>query len=450
MLRQILSGRDTLEKIPNIRQISVNTLLDSLLEAKFVEALAMVKVEGKRIEINKSIFSGKEGYTLVIGENKWRLELQVPLTGEQGVKIPSKPDFVFRPQHNSNRQPVAVFTDGKSYHIDIVGTDAQKRMAIREGLGWTVWSLTWQDVMEKCDKKEESTAKEVLAPETLASAELTKQTLGKYHLADISKKSSFDLLLEYLAAPDGDQRFNTYASATALGMLHLKESGNEAYMAKWKEGYSALPELRWTVPVPVFKKVLIGIHDPIPGLRVFACLPADGVKGGTNAEGKPVRIFDETKVSVVALLNDDLPEKQLVKAWRGFLHVGNLLQFVPKSLLAAESGIAGHAYDQLIDEGPSPTDAVKIDPKWKDIIRSLVDQDVIDLAKRLRDEGFPAPEEGLYSADDDAPMSEFQWSDKKVLVQSDDESGHKGFLQSQGWKVFGLDYEGVSLALKEV
>lgn len=387
---------------------------------------------------------------MTIGENLWRLELQVPLTGDQGVKIPSKPDFVFRPQRNPARQPVAVFTDGKSYHIDIVGMDAQKRMAIREGLGWTVWSLTWQDVMEKCDRKETSTAKEVLAPKTLASADLTKQAIGKYHLEEVSRKSSFDLLIEYLAAPDGDQRFCTYASSTALGMLRLRESGDQAYMAEWNKGYSALPELRWTVPVPVFKKVLIGIHEPVHGLRVYVNLPAHGVKGGTDANGKPVRIFDETQITVVAVLDDGLTEKQLVQAWRGFLYVGNLLQFVPKSLLATKSGIEAHAYDQLIDEGPKPKDAVTIDSKWKEIIEGLVDQELIDLAKQMRDDGFPAPEAGLYSEEDDAPMSEFQWSDKKVLVQSEDESDYKVFLQAQGWKVYGPDYEGVSLALKEV
>lgn len=450
MLKQILSGRNSLEKIPNIRQISVNTLLDSLLEAKFLEALSLAKVSGKRIEMNKAVVGGKEGYTLTIGENLWRLELQVPLTGDQGVKISSKPDFVFRPQRNPGRQPVAVFTDGKSYHIDIAGTDAQKRMAIREGLGWNVWSLTWQDVMEKCDRKEESTAKEVLAPEALASADLTKQALGKHHLGEVSKKSSFDLLLEYLAAPDGDQLFRTYASSTALGMLKLRESGSESYMAEWKKGYAVLPELRWTVSAPVFKKVLIGIHERVPGLRIYVCLPADGVKGGTDADGKAVRIFDESKVTLVAILDDSLTEKRLIPAWRGFLYAGNLLQFVPKSLLATESGIAAHAYDPLIDEGPKPTDAITIDHNWKDIIEGLVDQDLIEMAKRLRDEGISAPEAGLYSDEDDAPMSEFQWSEKKVLVQSEDESDYKAFLQTQGWKVYGPDYEGVSLALKEV
>ena len=84
------------------------------------------------------------------------------------------------------------------------------------------------------------------------------------------------------------------------------------------------------------------------------------------------------------------------------------------------------------------------------IIEGLVDQELIDLAKQLRDEGIPAPEAGLYSDEDDAPMSEFQWDDKKVLVQSDDEADYKAILQTQGWKVYGPDYEGVSLALKEV
>ena len=143
-------------------------------------------------------------------------------------------------------------------------------------------------------------------------------------------------------------------------------------------------------------------------------------------------------------------ETQLVPAWRGFLYISNLLQFVPKSLLAAESGIHGHLYDTLIDEGQKPSDAITIDPKWKDIIDGLFDPALIDLAKRLRDDGISAPEAGLYSEDDDAPMSEFQWEDCKVLVQSEDEQGYKEFLQSQGWKVFGPDYDGVSIALKEV
>lgn len=450
MLKQILSGRNSLEKIPNIRQISVNTLLDSLLEAKFIEALSIAKVGGKRIEMNKAVVGGKEGYTLTIGENLWRLELQVPLTGDQGVKIPSKPDFVFRPQRNPERMPVAVFTDGKSYHIDIIGTDVQKRMAIREGLGWSVWSLTWQDVIERSDRNEESTAQAVAAIETLASDGMTKQALAKHHLDEVSHKSSFDLLLEYLAAPDGDQRFRIYASATALGMLKLKESGDKAYMDEWLKGYSALTELRWTIPVPAFKKALIGIHEPITGLQVFACLPASGVKGGTDSEGKPIRIFDESQMTAVAILDDQLPEKQLVSAWREFLYMGNLLQFVPKSLLATASGINAHAYDQLIDEGSKSTETISIDPKWKDIIEGLVDQELIDLAKRLRDDGVPAPEAGLYSDEDDAPMSEFQWDDKKVLVQSEDEMDYKAILQAQGWKVYGPDYEGVSLALKEV
>ena len=75
-------------------------------------------------------------------------------------------------------------------------------------------------------------------------------------------------------------------------------------------------------------------------------------------------------------------ETQLVPAWRGFLYISNLLQFVPKSLLAAESGIHAHLYDALIDEGQKPSDTITIDPKWKDIIDSLFDQALIDLARK--------------------------------------------------------------------
>ncbi len=449
MLKQILRSRTSLEKIPNIRQISVNTLLDSLLEEKFVEALSTAKVNGKPIEMNKAVVGGKEGYIVSIGDNLWRLELQVPLTSEQGVKIPSRPDFVFRPQRNQGRMPVAVFTDGKSFHLDIVSEDTQKRMAIREGLGWPVWSITWQDVMEKFDRKEEATAKETLAPVSLANKALTAQTLQKHQLPDISSKSAFDLLISYLAAPEADNLFSTYASASVLGMLQFKESGDESFMEEWSKGYSALPDLRWSVPRPVFKKTLIGIHEPKPGLRVYACLPAEGVKAGRDADGKLVRIFDETKTSAVMLLDDQMPESKLVPAWRGFLHLSNLLQFVPKALMATEGSLAAHLYDRLIDEGPIPSDTVQIDKGWQDIIAGLFDQALIDLANRLRDDGVPAPEAGLYSDEDDAPMSEFQWESRKILVQSEDEEAYKQLLISQGWKVYGPDYDEISLAFKE-
>ncbi len=265
---------------------------------------------------------------------------------------------------------------------------------------------------------------------------------------------SRQLTLSYIAfmeyqAEDDDPIDRVHLRQAPVDLL-LKDPVSNIFLHEWLQGYSALTELRWTVPIPAYKKVLIGIHEPIPGLRVFAGLPADGVKGGTDREGKPVRIYDESRVTAVAVLDDQLPEMQLVTAWRGFLYMGNLLQFVPKSLLAAESGINAHAYDQLIDEGPRPTDAISIDPKWKDIIEGLVDQELIDLAKRLRDDGVSAPEAGLYADEDDAPMSEFQWKDRKVLVQSEDEADYKAILQTQGWKVYGPDYEGVSLALKEV
>jgi len=208
-----------------------------------------------------------------------------------------------------------------------------------------------------CDHKEEPTAKEVLAPSALASKDIATQTLHKHHLRGFIHKSAFDLLIEYLAAPDGDQLFRTYASAAVLGMLKLKESGDAAYMTGWIKDYGALLDLRRTVPNPAFKKALIGIHEPLKGLHVYACLPANGVPGGKDAEGKLVRLFDEKKVTAVAILDDQLIESQLVLGWRGFLYISNLLQFIHKALLATESGLTAHAYD-IIDDG-----------RWKEAFR---------------------------------------------------------------------------------
>ncbi len=65
---------------------------------------------------------------------------------EQGVVIPSKPDFVLWPETNPASLPMAVFLDGWQYHKDRIGDDIAKRMAIARSGRFNVWSLTYDDI----------------------------------------------------------------------------------------------------------------------------------------------------------------------------------------------------------------------------------------------------------------------------------------------------------------
>ena len=62
ILRSILSGKDNLTKIEKLASIPVNSLFDSELERRFVEALAQMGNENRKVDISKSLISGKEGY----------------------------------------------------------------------------------------------------------------------------------------------------------------------------------------------------------------------------------------------------------------------------------------------------------------------------------------------------------------------------------------------------
>ena len=146
ILRSILSGKDNLTKIEKLASVPVNSLFDSELERRFVEALAQMGNENRKVDISKSLISGKEGYILKINDQTWEIEPQVLLDATQGVKVSCKPDFIISPVGKSDKLPVAIFTDGFIYHKDKVADDTLKREAIRRSGRYRVWSLSWRDV----------------------------------------------------------------------------------------------------------------------------------------------------------------------------------------------------------------------------------------------------------------------------------------------------------------
>jgi DEAD/DEAH box helicase domain-containing protein len=143
MLKSILSGKDKIEVINKINDIPVNPLFDSELEQRFMEA---VRLKVGAANVSDTIRNGKHSYYMKLDELVWEIEPQVLLDAGEGVKVTSKPDFVFWPINAAGHLPVAVFTDGFLYHKDIVADDTVKREAIRRSGNFRVWSLSYKDV----------------------------------------------------------------------------------------------------------------------------------------------------------------------------------------------------------------------------------------------------------------------------------------------------------------
>ena len=150
LLRKILAGRGKLEEIERLGDISVSGLLDSVLEARFLEALLRAKdARGREAKVKKIPIGSKTGWLWTLGEAQWRIEPQVEPprqeTGGVGVSI----DFVLRPAKAGSARRLAIFLDGWEFHRRRIGRDFLQRTALIASGRWDVWSLTWADLDEK-------------------------------------------------------------------------------------------------------------------------------------------------------------------------------------------------------------------------------------------------------------------------------------------------------------
>ena len=106
MLDRILARRDALAEVPSLGGLTVNAAFDSELEARFVEALRRVEVDGARaVHVRADLVGGKPGYVLRVGAHTWYMETQADLGASDGVVEPSRPDFLIRPARPEPGRP---------------------------------------------------------------------------------------------------------------------------------------------------------------------------------------------------------------------------------------------------------------------------------------------------------------------------------------------------------
>ena len=444
MLKSILSGKDNKTKIEKLGSIPVNSLFDSELERRFVEAIAQMGNEKRKIGITKSLINDKEGYILRVNDSAWEIEPQVVLDASQGVVIPCKPDFVIRPLGNSEKIPVAVFTDGFLYHQNKVADDTLKREAIRKSGRYHVWALSWRDVQSVFQPQEDYATK-TLSPERMPSGtKIYKPTIMSAKAGEISPStmSSIELLMQYLALENAEEIFRAHARAYSLSILDPTKSTNSISFADWHEAMEKVnSQIHFTDEEYVQTGTFFGKWSPRQTnihLYVFAGILFSSLKSNSNSS-----------IPICAILDDTISSRteKYEQEWNGFWQFFNVLQFNDRFIAVSQQGLDNHGYiglpqlsPQMNYEDIAPVESTDINDPWSEVKSMLFDEESIALVDLLKRANVQVPDEVGFELTDDSgeviAEIELAWIDKKVAFLTTEQESDSVMIEKMGWNVF--------------
>ena len=441
ILKTILSGKDNVTKIEKLGNIPVNSLFDSELERRFVEAIAQMGNENRKVEISKALIHDKEGYILKVNSFAWEIEPQVLLDTTDGVAVTCKPDFIISPVGSSARRPVAIFTDGFIYHKDKVADDTLKREAIRRSDRYRVWSLSWRDVQSVFHAQGDYST-ETLAAEKMPSGNTMYQPTVNAAKADAlkpDKMSPFELLMRYLDMDNAEAFFAAQARAYSLSLLEPTKSTNTLAFLDWKDMIGkVIEQTHFTYDDYVQPGTFFGKWIPRSTnahISVYAGILAAAMKTDTNAP-----------VSVCAVLDDrnDIRTDKYENEWNGFWQFVNVMQFAERFIAVCTTGIAELAYSALSTSVAAAQvgDSLPAEFRdvWEDIREILFDAEAVDMAVKLREMGVSAPEEAGYELADDSgevlATIELAWTGKQIGFMTEEQVVDKEKAEVRGWKIF--------------
>ena len=419
--------------------IRLNSNFESELERRFIEAIKRYKgkiYQGDAPTLRKDIVNGHPGYYLRIGESAWTIELQVVLDESDGVKIPSRADFVLRPASSrTNSLPIVLFTDGWEFHRDRMSQDFQQRLAILRSRQFRCWSLTWDDVTAQIDSDHPphpfNALVEQLSPQFTQGVSQIVQQYQCQSMIGFEQFSSFEWLMAYLANPDGIT-WQNFALMRTLAQINPQHSMNPALQDTWqktmaeKAGSLALDS--WAMP----DRVLFGEVAISSLAKIY--YGVDSVRH---------RVQDPSGSLVLLELND-VPMGDSVlhrQSWVEILRLFNLYQFLPHCYTTTTTAI---------QEGYEPPIAISAadfsiqgdvsrESIWTDLA-DLVDEALIDVLLQMQTENWPVPEVGYDFADKHGKviaMAELAWIDAKVAVVLT--PGDREIFQGQSWYVVEID-----------
>lgn len=453
LLQAILSGKENLNEIAKLGSIPVNTLFDSELERRFIEAIAQMGNESRKIDMSKSLVNGKEGYILKVNDSVWEIEPQVLLDASCGVSVTCKPDFVIRPIGQSERLPVAVFTDGFIYHKDKMPDDTLKRESIRRSGRYRVWSLSWRDVQSVFQSQGDYSTQTLTSEKMPYGSKMYQPTINKENADSLKpgKMPAFELLMRYLDAKEAEKLFAVHARAFSLSLLDPSKATNSFSFIEWNDVISkANEEIHFTDDVFVQPGTFFGKWSPRStesNLSIYAGVLVNCLKQDKNYP-----------VTVCSIL-DDVSENRTSKyeqEWNGFWQFFNVMQFARGFVGICKSALENYTYAQLnVRTTPVFSDGVPENvgsDEWASVFELLFDEESINCAKALESVNLVAPDEVGYELADDSgevvAEMELAWTQRKIGFMSAEQQENQRRAESEGWKIF-TDFDGAMALFKE-
>ncbi len=446
LLKQILSGKGNLEEIQKLGNVPVNSLFESELERRFIEAISQMGNEKRPLTVTKELVHGKEGYLLKIRDALWEIEPQVKLDASHGVVVETRADFVLWPtKTDGNQKPVAIYTDGFLYHKDKVADDTLKREAIRRSKRFRIWSLSWKDV-QSVFRVQGDYATDTLSPDKMPTgSKMYKPTIESESASALrpDKASPLDLLMRYLEEPDAERLFNVHARAYGFSLLDMTNLRNSAVFADWNHNVSGFQEALGFDDVTFeFGKTIYGKWLPRSSnshMMVFS-----GVEIENMQKDKM-----KAMISVYAVL-DDKEESRTDKyeaEWNGFWQYYNVMQFLERFSAVSTVGLRQMVYNAItITESPIYVDDTKVSfGAWSATLEQFIDDSVKEYALKCISLGIPEPTIVGYELVNDANTvtgeAEMVWEPQKIALLTPEQMDSKEAFVSGGWMVLTLEDE---------
>lgn len=444
LFQSIISGKDNLEEISSLQVVDTNSLFDSELERRFVEAFNKMGTAERDVNCHKQRVNEKDGYFLRIGSAVWEIEPQVDLDREDGVLVKCRPDFVLWPKRViGNKLPVAIFTDGFLYHKDKAYDDTLKRMAIMLSGKFHVWSLSYKDVQSVFNRQGDYYT-HMFTPEKMPGGE--RPYFGVLNSTDAGslnpgKKSAFELLMYYLEVPEAEDVLKTHAFANFMSLLDIRAKGNQLQHGEAKSIWDSVTgQIAGADRMADFGQASFGRWRPrhtLGNLDVVA-----------EIKNSDMALKMQAPVNVLAILDDDKNSRteNYEADWNGFWQFANLMQFSTHLYLATKTGIDRDIYTVLnlyvadeaeVSDAPEPV--AEQDDGWNEIIDQLLDDVSIACANEMRQAVIPAPsivgfelENSLGAVIAEAEMA---WEEQRIAFVLPEQEEYADVFRNAGWKV---------------
>ncbi len=420
LLSAILDEREHLKEVGSLGEVSVKGLLDSVLEARFIEALRRLGRPGRPAAVGKAIVKGKPGYLWTIGDGSWLIEPQHNIAPGAGLGVGVSIDFLFHPGKGmQGLNQVAVFLDGWQFHRDRVAKDLLQRMSLLASGKADAWSFSWWDVDQILNTTSAEGCVNLALPETEKLA--MKERSGSPLIAGAHRTLLGEPSLGWFAATlSGEVSALEWRKLSYLALFtHLKQL-SDTEIATWKS------ELHERAPFQASAWVTGALSTGALGHRVTATA---GLPWSLHVAIQPEALREDfanlengelSGLRVLTCLHDHEEFEDdgvLRRSWALMLRTMNLLRLLPRAWFLARRDQDSLDYGMLalLHATPSSTGP----SEWAQVEKQVHDMGLA-LVRRLREAGVPRPEVGVDLPDDhgltSGAIAELLWTEQRVAV----------------------------------